>query len=90
VLEVRTCLFTSMIIDVMFIVYCCHCVVIGYLRIDDQLQVQKYSTYSKNPNFHDVDQFGVWGLGNGHWVLNKILLLKFKLFFMISNMWFTG
>jgi len=70
-----------MIIDAMFIVYCCHCVVIGYLGVGDQMQVQKYYTSSKNPNFHDVDQFGLWGLGNGHWVLGKVLLPKFRFFF---------
>jgi hypothetical protein len=43
-------------VDVMFIVYCCQCVVIGY---NDQVQVQKYFTSSKNPNFHDVNQFGL-------------------------------
>jgi hypothetical protein len=94
VLEFRIWIFSSMIIDVMFIVYCCQCV--GTLVTQWPSASSELFYILKKPQFPWCRPiWPIWGLGNGYWVLCKVHLPKFKVAFdcfyiIISNVWFTS
>jgi hypothetical protein len=66
VLEFWTCIFSSMIIDVMFIVYCCQCVGTGYsmtkCKFKSILHPQKTPISMMSTNLVYMG-FGQWVLG---------------------------
>lgn len=82
VLKVRTCTFTSMIINVMFIVYCYHCVVIGYLGVGNNCKFRSILHLQRTLVSMMLTSlaYGAWAMDIGYYVKN--FFLNLNCFFM--------